>query len=111
SVAVDKLRTGGYSNWGAAAANNLNFPVRGAAADIAIAGWSFGHSTVWDVDVWRSEINRAVSEMQRVLRSGGTAIILETLGTGSETPNPPSQALADYYAWLENELGFAHTWI
>jgi hypothetical protein len=49
--------------------------------------------------------------MRRVLRPGGTAIILETLGTGRETPHPPSEALAAYYAMLETDYGFASTWI
>ena len=33
-------------------------------------------------------------------------LILETLGTGSLTPAPPTPQLAEYYAWLENEWGF-----
>jgi hypothetical protein len=49
--------------------------------------------------------------MKRVLRPGGAIIILETLGTGRETPQPPAPALAAYYDWLENEHGFNHTWI
>ena len=49
--------------------------------------------------------------MKRVLRPGGTAIILESLGTGRETPQPPREELAVYYAWLEEEHGFSSTWI
>jgi hypothetical protein len=49
--------------------------------------------------------------MKRVLRPGGTVIILETLGTGCESPHPPSDALAAYYALLEEEHGFSATWI
>jgi hypothetical protein len=39
------------------------------------------------------------------------AMILETLGTGSETPSPPTHGLATYYAWLEEEHGFTRTWL
>lgn len=47
-----------------------------------------------------------LAEMRRVLRPGGTAVILETLGTGRETPQPPTPALAELYAWLESEHEF-----
>ena len=49
--------------------------------------------------------------MKRVLRPGGTVIIVETLGTGSEEPHPPTEALAAYYALLEREHGFSRIWI
>lgn len=49
--------------------------------------------------------------MKRVLRPGGTAIIIETLGTATETPRPPSSHLADLYSWLETGHGFASSWI
>jgi hypothetical protein len=45
--------------------------------------------------------------MHRVTALGGALIILETLTTGSLTPAPPSEGLAEYYAWLESEWGFA----
>ncbi len=31
---------------------------------------------------------------------------METLTTGSLTPAPPTEGLAEYYAWLEGEWGF-----
>ncbi len=110
-VAVAKLETLGLDNWGVAVGDNRRLPVADGVADIALAGWSFGHSTAWAGAGWREEIGQAVGEMRRLLRPGGTAIILETLGTGFETPRPPTQALADYYAFLENDLGFDATWI
>ena len=48
--------------------------------------------------------------MKRVLRPGGTIILLETLGTGHETPNPPSPIMSQYHAFLERE-GFDSTWM
>jgi hypothetical protein len=67
--------------------------------------------TEWYPDSWRDEIGQAISEMRRVLRPGGTAIIVETLGTGRETPQPPSERLAAYYTMLERDYEFAATWI
>jgi hypothetical protein len=78
---------------------------------LSIQGWSFGHFCGWYPDTWRDEIGKALGEMKRVLRPGGTTIILETLGTGRETPQAPTEGLSAYYAWLENEQGFSATWI
>lgn len=110
-VARARLRADGLRNWRVAAADNRRLPVAGGVADLAVAGWSFGHATGWTPGSWRSEIGRALAEMLRVLRPGGTAVILETLGTGRETPQPPTDALAAYYAWLEREHGFRSLWI
>ncbi len=93
-----------------AAADNRYLPIAAQTADLAIAGWSLGHFVGWYTD-WRDQIGQALVEMKRVLRPGGTIIILETLGTGRETPQPPHGGLAAYYDWLENEHGFAATWI
>ncbi|MBC7809551.1 MAG: class I SAM-dependent methyltransferase [Burkholderiales bacterium] len=110
-VAADKLRQTAKRDWSLVVADNMRFPMRATVADISITSWSFGHSTVWDVEAWRADIGQAIGEMCRVLRPGGTAIILETLGTGSEMPHPPSETLAAYYTWLENEHGFSRMWI
>lgn len=110
-VAAAKLRQSGLTNWQVALADNRSLPVEDTSADLAIEGWSFGHCTGWYPDTWRDEIGKAVGEMKRVLRPGGTAIILETLGTGREAPQPPGDALASFYAWLEVEYDFTAAWI
>ena len=110
-VAAAKLRRGGLANWHLAVADSRELPVEDRSADLAIAGWTFGHMTEWHAATWRDEIGRAVGELRRALRPGGTAIILETLGSGRETPEPPNAALASYYAMLEADYGFATTWI
>jgi ubiquinone/menaquinone biosynthesis C-methylase UbiE len=106
SVAEAHLKRMGVTNWALGVADNKCLPVDDDGADVAIAGWSFGHSVGWFPERWREEIGAAVDEMARVLRPGGTAIILETMTTGSETPAPPTEGLAAYYAWLEHERGF-----
>lgn len=92
-------------------ADNRALPVKTGCADVAIAGWSFGHFVDWYGDSWRAEIGQCLAEMRRVLAPDGVAIILETLGTGSETPSPPTPGLALYYDWLEAEHGFTPSWI
>jgi ubiquinone/menaquinone biosynthesis C-methylase UbiE len=110
-VAAGKLARAGLHNWDLAAADNRALPVDDASADLTIAGWTFGHMTEWHAETWRDEIGKALGEMRRALRPGGTAIVIETLGTGRETPKPPVERLAAYYAMLEQDYGFAATWI
>jgi len=110
-VTIAKLQQSGLRNWQVSVGDNRNLPVDDASADLSIEGWSFGHFTGWYPESWQDEMVKAVGEMLRVLRPGGTAILLETLGTGRETPQPPNEALADFYRWLKDEQGFSATWI
>ena len=110
-VATAKLEKTGLQNWTVTVADYRALPINNRVADISIAGWSLGYCTTWYAESWRKEIGQALAEMKRVLRPGGTVVILETLGTGSEKPCPPTDALATYYAWLEQEHGFSSTWI
>jgi ubiquinone/menaquinone biosynthesis C-methylase UbiE len=107
-VATAKLQQTGLTNWKTGVADNASLPEADASADIAIEGWSFGHCVGWYPDSWRAEIGKALAEMRRILRPGGMMILLETMGTGSETPQPPNAGLAACYAWLEAEQGFSH---
>lgn len=110
-LAARKLSQGGWRNWTPAVADHRALPLTESCADVAIAGWSLGHLVGWHPDSWRQEIGQALAEMQRVLRPGGTIIILETQGTGRVTPRPPTAALTAYYDWLEQECGFHASWI
>jgi len=107
SVAEAKLRGLGVANWRLDVADNRALPAEAESADVAVEGWSFGHFVGWYPETWRDEIGKALAEMRRVLRPGGTAILIETMTTGSETPRPPTPALSEYYAWLEGEQGFS----
>lgn len=93
------------------AADNRQLPFRPDCVDLVVAGWSLGHSVAWYPDRWPREIGRALDEMQRVVRPGGMLAVIETLGTGRETPLAPTQALADYYHWMEAEHGFDRQWM
>jgi hypothetical protein len=46
-----------------------------------------------------------------VLRPRGSAIVIETLGTGHTTPFAPPLELERYYALLTQQFGFDRTWI
>ena len=111
NVAAQSLTALGVTNWQVAVGDNRKLPAADASADVTIEGWSFGHFAGWYPDTWREEVDAALAEMRRILRPGGVAILLETLGTGFETPTPPSEHLAALYQWWQQEQGFAHRWI
>jgi ubiquinone/menaquinone biosynthesis C-methylase UbiE len=106
-----KLAQTGLQNWRVTVADNRRLPLADAIADVSIAAWSLGHLTSWYPETWRHEIGAALAQMERVLRPGGTVILLETLGTGQASPRPPHAGLVAYYDLLEKERGFASTWI
>lgn len=108
---ANSQRTSGLAHVEWVAADNRQIPLPKGFADVVLAGWTLGHSVSWYGDDWPSEIGRALGEMMRVSRRPGLLVIVETLGTGTETPQAPTQGLADYYRWLEETHGFERHWI
>jgi ubiquinone/menaquinone biosynthesis C-methylase UbiE len=90
-------------------ADAQNLPLADAGFDLAVAGWVFGHFRHWMPDGWRAEVSRAVAEMRRVVRPGGTLLVIETLGTGHEQPRKHA-GLDEYFDELA-ALGFTKHWI
>jgi hypothetical protein len=62
-----------------------------------------------DHDDWHAALDAALAELDRVTRPGGTQLLIETLGTGREQPEPPSPALVRLFGQLE-ALGFERSW-
>jgi ubiquinone/menaquinone biosynthesis C-methylase UbiE len=110
AIATAKLKPDGFT-LATAVADNRHIPAVDGRFDLAIAGWSFSNLMGVYPETWPAEVALVVGEMKRLLRPGGTAVIIETLGTGETTPRPPKEYLADYYRMLEEQYGFAATWI
>lgn len=94
-----------HGEWRLSVADARNLPVATGWGDAAIAGWVYGHFTEWHPDDWVGELDKAIAEMDRVVRPGGTEVIIDTLGTGAPEPKAPNHALARYHLRLE-EIGF-----
>jgi len=108
-MAVDQLGNDGSQNWGVAAADHRWLPRASHTADLIISGWSFCYLVVWDEDNWQQNLARGLQEMTRLVRPGGTLIIIETLGTGNTEPIV-IEKLAGYIKYLEDS-GFQQSWI
>lgn len=109
SVAAEKLAKGDQKNWSVAVSDHRAMAMKSGVADVAISGWSVCYVVVDNPEDWQVELTRAMDELRRVVRPGGFLILLETLGTGYEQPEPPVHLL-DYYAYLESH-GFQRRWI
>jgi len=108
-IAIAKLQASGFVNWKAGIADHRKLPLEDDVADVAISGWSLVYAAIWSPEPWQRQGDLALAEIQRVVRPTGTVIILETLGTGHETPHPPEE-LVPYFDHLEAN-GFSSTWI
>jgi ubiquinone/menaquinone biosynthesis C-methylase UbiE len=92
-------------------ADNRNLPLADHSVDLSLSGWSIGYFASPDNPEWQRDVEQTLGEMERILRPGGTIIILETLGTGAEQPRAPTPELQAYYTYLEEQRGFDRTWI
>ena len=108
-TAAETLREMGVTNWSTEVADHRQIPVEDASAGLVISGWAFCYLAVWGGEVWKSALEDGLREIERILRPGGTVIIIETLGTGEEKPNPPEH-LSGYFDWLA-EAGFERGWM
>jgi ubiquinone/menaquinone biosynthesis C-methylase UbiE len=107
-IKLDKLN---LNNWVFTTADNRTIPLPENCADLVISGWSIGYFASWKNEEWKKDTQKAVDEMERMLKPEGAALIIETLGTGHKQPIEPMKELSQYYAFLENELGFSRSWI
>ncbi len=111
-VAQRCLNNSSINRYWLAAADHRNLPVKSGTADLVISGWSVCYlvspGSAEPYSDWQDSVGKALHEMQRALRPGGSLMIIETLGTGFETPHPP-QHLKAYFQML-TDLGFSSTW-
>ena len=108
-VGRQKLTESGLTNWEVNIADHRQLPVENQTADLVVSGWSVSYLAVWNPDSWRAELDTALAEMKRVLKPGSFIVLLESLGTGNESP-VRLEHLKNFYPWLD-EAGFQKKWI
>jgi ubiquinone/menaquinone biosynthesis C-methylase UbiE len=108
-IARDKLQEFKLNHWITAAADHRFLPLEDQNADLIVSGWSVSYITIWYPDHWQLEANAWLKEARRVLRKGGNIILLESLGTGNEIPQPLGH-LENFTRWLDDK-GFKNKWI
>ncbi|MFW5690037.1 MAG: class I SAM-dependent methyltransferase [Spirochaetota bacterium] len=111
-----------------AVAEHRSLPVADGTADIVVEGWAFGHAITDAAEGALREqeqgardaavasaitttTNELIAEARRVLRPGGSMIIIETLGTNVGSPRAPLPSLARFYRELEERYGFTRVTI
>lgn len=104
TIPVDGPKISGFS-----AGDHRFLPVPDNRFDWIVSGWSVCYLASWNRDNWKPQVDCALKEFNRVLRSDGQILLIETLGTGELSPKPPDHLL-DYLKYLD-DLGFHRTWI
>ncbi|SDD79238.1 Methyltransferase domain-containing protein [Paenibacillus sp. UNCCL117] len=92
------------------AADHRQLPLADQSFDLVVSGWSICYLTQSHLPEWSDNLAAVMNEIDRVLKPGGSMIILETMGTGYTEPHPP-EFLKPYYQALEQEYGFRHDWL
>jgi ubiquinone/menaquinone biosynthesis C-methylase UbiE len=108
-VCRERLLASGLANWQVEVADHRQLPVQDHSVDLIVSGWSVSYLAVWDQEHGQTELDKWLVEMQRVLRSAGTIILFESLGTGNEEPIRLEHVETAYH-WL-NQNGFENKWI
>jgi len=108
-VCRERLLASGFSNWQVNVADHRQLPITNYSSDLVVSGWSVSYLAVWNQELNTSELDVWLSEMNRVLRKGGTIILFESLGTGNESPIR-LEHVESTYQWLDAN-GFQNKWI
>ncbi|WP_438444947.1 class I SAM-dependent methyltransferase [Gorillibacterium sp. sgz5001074] len=108
ALTAQKLAASGLpqERWRCAAADHRRLPLPDASCDLLVSGWSVCYLASSNRPDWEADLDRALAEFRRVLRTDGTLVLFETMGTGVEKPEPPS-FLTGYYRLMEERYGFA----
>ena len=92
-----------------AGADYRRLPFKNNSTDFIVAGWSIGYLAAWHAGALKQELESTFDEIRRVLRPGGSIVIIETLGTGCARPRP-FEIHAEYLDYLKR-VGFRSDWI
>ncbi len=109
SFGARRLAGLGLHNWQLCLESHHALPFKDHSADLILSGWSFCYAALDEGAAWRQGLQRALDQVERVLRPGGLLILIESLGTGFDSPQAP-EVLEDYLADLAAR-GFDSAWV
>ena len=91
-------------------ADNRQLPELEEKCDVFLEGWSIGHCITDCTSAAGVKATTAVlvDNARKNLIPGGTAILIETMGTNVDAPGAPNDRLAQFYEELEGKHGFEH---
>jgi ubiquinone/menaquinone biosynthesis C-methylase UbiE len=108
-AANQKLLASGGKNFLTAAGDHRAIPLPDGISDLVISSWSVCYLVDWYPASWNKELDKAFAEIERIVRPGGTILLIETQGTGYSSPHPPPH-LMNYFDYMER-AGFTRSWI
>src|SRR5690349_8769737 len=76
-ITANHLEQADLRNWRTQVADHRSLPVKNQCADLVVSGWSICYLGDSDLEHWEANIHQVMSEIRRVLRPGGTVIIIE----------------------------------
>ncbi|MEI6056634.1 MAG: class I SAM-dependent methyltransferase [Lentisphaerota bacterium] len=77
--------------------------------NVVIEGWAFGHTVIDQSENIEETVEKLVRSSESKVKEGGSLIFIETMGTNTEKPNPPSPILKQFYSILEDKYSFVHS--
>jgi len=86
--------------------DNLSIHEIDIKVDTILEGWAFGHTVFDGMENINKTIDSLVVNCERLVNPGGKVILVETLGTGVDKPNPPAEWMAIFYDLLENKYSY-----
>jgi ubiquinone/menaquinone biosynthesis C-methylase UbiE len=104
-----KFLSSGAKKFLTAAGDHRAIPLPDGVSDLVISGWSVCYLADWYPASWKKELDKAFEEIERIVRPGGTILLIETQGTGYSSPNSPPH-LKNYFEYLER-AGYSFSWI
>jgi len=105
TIAQEHVRTLGGDSSALVLGSLDALPFETASAELAVAGWVFGHQRSFEPLRWRETVSVGIAEMTRVVTRGGHVVLFETLGTAVEEPFVRPD-LAELQDDLERSHGF-----